>query len=155
MVRSKTAPSLLLASVVAVNSVEPLAELFSDLDAAIDSRADDHEQKEKDPGFGGFHRIEYELYAQGSTKEAEPFADKLMTDVKDLQGRITGLTVEPKVMAGGISQAMISTVLGLIIAIPILFINSVLAARSRILVQILDEQSAGMLAARLEQQHVR
>ena len=82
-----------------------------------------------------------------------------------LLGTVTGMIItfqviteigagDPKVMAGGISQAMISTVLGLLIAIPILFINSVLAARSRILVQILDEQSAGMLAARLEQQHV-
>ena len=83
-----------------------------------------------------------------------------------LLGTVTGMIItfqviteigagDPKVMAGGISQAMISTVLGLLIAIPILFINSVLAARSRILVQILDEQSAGMLAARLEQQHAR
>ena len=83
-----------------------------------------------------------------------------------LLGTVTGMIItfqviteigagDPKVMAGGISQAMISTVLGLIIAIPILFINSVLAARSRVLVQILDEQSAGMLAARLEQQHAR
>jgi biopolymer transport protein ExbB len=83
-----------------------------------------------------------------------------------LLGTVTGMIVtfqviteigagDPKVMAGGISQAMISTVLGLIIAIPILFINSVLAARSRVLVQILDEQSAGLLAARLEQQHGR
>jgi biopolymer transport protein ExbB len=81
-----------------------------------------------------------------------------------LLGTVTGMIItfqviteigagDPKVMAGGISQAMISTVLGLIIAIPILFINSVLAARSRVLVQILDEQSAGLLAARLEQQH--
>ncbi|HZR37612.1 MAG TPA: DUF3450 family protein [Nevskia sp.] len=81
-----------------------------------------------------------------------------------LLGTVTGMIItfqviteigagDPKVMAGGISQAMISTVLGLIIAIPILFINSVLAARSRVLVQILDEQSAGMLAAKLEQQH--
>jgi biopolymer transport protein ExbB len=83
-----------------------------------------------------------------------------------LLGTVTGMIItfqviteigagDPKVMAGGISQAMISTVLGLLIAIPILFINSVLAARSRILVQILDEQSAGMLAAQLERQHVR
>ena len=82
-------------------SVEPLAELFSDLDGSIDSRADDHEKKEQDPGFTGFHRIEYELFAQGSTKDAEAFADKLITDVKDLQGRIASLSVEPKVMVGG------------------------------------------------------
>jgi biopolymer transport protein ExbB len=83
-----------------------------------------------------------------------------------LLGTVTGMIItfqviteigagDPKVMAGGISQAMVSTVLGLLIAIPILFINSVLAARSRVLVQILDEQSAGMLAQRLEQQHGR
>jgi biopolymer transport protein ExbB len=57
---------------------------------------------------------------------------------------------DPKVMAGGISQAMIATVLGLGIAIPLLFINTLLMSRSRALVQILDEQSAGMLAQRLE-----
>lgn len=57
---------------------------------------------------------------------------------------------DPKVMAGGISQAMIATVLGLGIAIPLLFVNTLLSSRSRALVQILDEQSAGMLAQRLE-----
>lgn len=78
-----------------------------------------------------------------------------------LVGTVTGMIVtfqvitevgagDPKVMAGGISQAMVSTVLGLLIAIPILFINSVLQARSRVLVQILDEQSAGLLARTLE-----
>jgi iron uptake system component EfeO len=81
--------------------IEPLAELFSDLDAAIDSRADDHEQKEKDPAFTGFHRLEYLLFAQNSTADAGPAADKLVADVKDLQGRIASLSVEPKVMVGG------------------------------------------------------
>lgn len=57
---------------------------------------------------------------------------------------------DPKVMAGGISQAMIATVLGLGVAIPLLFVNTLLMSRSRALVQILDEQSAGMLAQRLE-----
>lgn len=57
---------------------------------------------------------------------------------------------DPKLMAGGISQAMIATVLGLMIAIPLLFVNSFLVARSRTLTQILDEQAAGLLAQRLE-----
>lgn len=57
---------------------------------------------------------------------------------------------DPKVMAGGISKAMVATVLGLGIAIPLLFINTLLMSRSRAMVQILDEQSAGMLAQRLE-----
>ncbi len=45
-------------------AVEPIAELFSDLDASIDSRADDHEKREQDPGFTGFHRIEYGLFRE-------------------------------------------------------------------------------------------
>ncbi len=59
---------------------------------------------------------------------------------------------DPKLMAAGISVAMISTVLGLGIAIPLLFINAWLSSRSRAIVQILDEQSAGLLAERLEAQ---
>ena len=57
---------------------------------------------------------------------------------------------DPKVMAGGISQAMIATVLGLGIAIPLLFVNSILTTRSRALVNILEEQAAGLLARQLE-----
>jgi biopolymer transport protein ExbB len=53
---------------------------------------------------------------------------------------------DPKLMAHGIGQAMIATVLGLGIAIPLLFINSGLSALSRSVTQILDEQSHSMLA---------
>src|SRR5690606_23342656 len=55
---------------------------------------------------------------------------------------------DPKLMAQGIGQAMIATVLGLGIAIPLLFINSGLAAMSRSITQILDEQSPSLLADR-------
>jgi len=57
---------------------------------------------------------------------------------------------DPKLMAAGISQAMIATVLGLGIAVPLLFANAALKARSRAIIQILDEQSTGLLAERLE-----
>jgi biopolymer transport protein ExbB len=59
---------------------------------------------------------------------------------------------DPKLMAKGIGQAMIATVLGLGIAVPLLFVNAALRARSRAIVQILDEQSTGLLAERLEKQ---
>jgi biopolymer transport protein ExbB len=59
---------------------------------------------------------------------------------------------DPKLMAAGIGQAMIATVLGLGIAVPLLFINAALQSRSRQIVQILDEQSTGLLAERLEAQ---
>ncbi|HJR71153.1 MAG TPA: MotA/TolQ/ExbB proton channel family protein [Gammaproteobacteria bacterium] len=56
-------------------------------------------------------------------------------------------TSDPKLMAQGIGQAMIATVLGLGIAIPLLFINAGLAVLSRSVTQILDEQSQALLAA--------
>jgi biopolymer transport protein ExbB len=59
-------------------------------------------------------------------------------------------TSDPRLMAQGIGQAMIATVAGLGIAIPLLFINAALAAMSRSVTQILDEQSQAMLA-----QHAR
>jgi biopolymer transport protein ExbB len=59
---------------------------------------------------------------------------------------------DPRLMATGIGQAMIATVLGLGIAIPLLFANALLNSLSRGIVQILDEQSAGMLAESIEKQ---
>jgi biopolymer transport protein ExbB len=57
---------------------------------------------------------------------------------------------DPKLMANGISQAMIATLLGLGIAVPLLFANAWLQSISKSIVQILDEQSTGLLAERLE-----
>ena len=55
-------------------------------------------------------------------------------------------TSDPRLMADGIGKAMIATVLGLGIAIPLLFINAGLASLSRTVTQILDEQSQALLA---------
>ena len=55
-------------------------------------------------------------------------------------------TSDPKLMANGISQALMTTVLGLVVAVPILFSHSVLVARGKRLVQILQEKSLGALA---------
>jgi biopolymer transport protein ExbB len=59
---------------------------------------------------------------------------------------------DPKLMATGIGQAMIATVLGLGIAIPLLFANAVLNSLSKSVSQILDEQAVGMLAESIEKQ---
>lgn len=87
-------------------AIEPVAELFSDLDVAIDSRADDYEHAEADPGFPGFHRIEYGLWAQNSTKDLAPIADKLMADVNELNKRIAELTFPPDKVVGGAAALM-------------------------------------------------
>lgn len=57
---------------------------------------------------------------------------------------------DPKLMASGISQALVTTVLGLLVAIPLLLSHNLLVSFSKILLQILDEQSAGILAKERE-----
>jgi len=57
---------------------------------------------------------------------------------------------DPKLMATGIGQAMIATVLGLGIAIPLLFANALLNTLSKSVSQVLDEQAVGMLAESIE-----
>jgi len=59
---------------------------------------------------------------------------------------------DPKLMATGIGQAMIATVLGLGIAIPLLFANALLTSISKGVAQTLDEQAVGMLAESIEKQ---
>jgi iron uptake system component EfeO len=86
--------------------IEPVAELFSDLDKAIDSRADDYEGKEQDSGFSGYHRIEYGLFAKHSTDSLAPIAAKLMADVTELQTRVKGLVFPPEKVVGGAAQLM-------------------------------------------------
>lgn len=91
---------------VSYETIEPIAELFSDLDASIDSRADDYEKAEADPAFPGFHRIEYGLWEKNSTDGLGPVADKLLADVKELDGRIASLTFPPEKVVGGAAVLM-------------------------------------------------
>ena len=86
--------------------VEPVAELFSDMDAAIDSRADDHEKREEDPGFGGFHRIEHALWVTKDTRSVEKYADELQANVEELHKRLTDLTFPPEKVVGGAAALM-------------------------------------------------
>ncbi|MFA3778597.1 iron uptake system protein EfeO [Yersinia sp. 1652 StPb PI] len=81
--------------------IEPIAELFSDLDGSIDAREDDFEQKAADPKFTGFHRLEKILFGDNTTKGADKFADQLYKDTLELQQRITGLTFAPNKVVGG------------------------------------------------------
>ena len=80
-----------------------------------------------------------------------------------LLGTVTGMiatfqaitnfgTGDPKLMASGISQALITTVLGLVAAIPLLLAHNGVASQSKRLIQLLDEQSAGLMAQRLEKE---
>lgn len=59
-------------------------------------------------------------------------------------------TGDPKLMSGGISQALVTTELGLAVAIPIMLIHSAISSKSNRLVQILDEESSALVAQNAE-----
>ena len=79
-----------------------------------------------------------------------------------LLGTVTGMIItfqaitlfgtgDPKLMAGGISQALVTTVCGLVVAIPTVLLHTIVSGRSKRLVQVLEEQAAGLVARRAEQ----
>lgn len=110
----------------------------------------------------------FELLLDEAVTKEVPVLEKGLSMIKllagvapllGLLGTVTGMiatfqsislfgTGDPKLMASGISQALVTTMLGLMVAIPLLFLHSLVAARSRTLVQILDEQSAGLISKR-------
>ena len=59
-------------------------------------------------------------------------------------------TGDPKTMAGGISTALMTTVLGLCVAIPMTLLHSIVATRSRSVIHVLEEQTAGLIADHAE-----
>ena len=95
------AKSLFAATRYHYERIEPIAELFNELDPAIDAREDDFKQGPKDPAFTGFHRIEYALWVENSTAGVNEIADKLLADVKTLQQEIDLLSFPPNKVVGG------------------------------------------------------
>ncbi len=59
-------------------------------------------------------------------------------------------TGDPKTMAGGISQALVTTVLGLVVAIPTTLLHAIVNQRARSVIHVLEEQSAGLIAEHAE-----
>jgi len=59
-------------------------------------------------------------------------------------------STDPKLMAGGISQALVTTVLGLVVTVPLLFSHSFVSSRVRMLVVLLSQQSLGIIAQAME-----
>ena len=77
--------------------IEPVAESFGNLDPAIDARAGDVPDAE----WTGFHPIERQLWAKGTTDGTGALARKLVTDVTDLERRVETVELEPAQVANG------------------------------------------------------
>ena len=85
----------------------------------------------------------------------------VLSPLLGLLGTVTGMiltfqaitlfgTGDPKLMAGGISQALMTTVMGLCCAIPLLLCHTLIVARAKRLTQILEEQTTGLLARKMQ-----
>ncbi|MEN3538943.1 iron uptake system protein EfeO [Microbispora sp. ZYX-F-249] len=78
--------------------IEPVAEVFGDLDPAIDARENDVADGEE---WTGFHRLEKDLWVKKDVKGDGPIADKLMTDVTTIVEKSAALELSPVQLANG------------------------------------------------------
>jgi iron uptake system component EfeO len=79
--------------------IEPVAEIFGDLDPRIDGREEVTEEGMK---FGGFHRIEKDLWAaKPDISKDGPIADQLLTDVKEIVQKANAEKLSPLQLANG------------------------------------------------------
>lgn len=110
-------------------------------------------------------KLEEAIIRESSALERFHWAIKVVAGVAPLLGllgTVTGMietfqaltlfgTGEPKQMAGGISEALITTMLGLVVAIPLVLMHAWLSSISRRLLDVLSERSAGLIALRVEE----
>ena len=81
--------------------VEPIAELFADLDPKIDAREDDYQAGVDDPGFTGYHKLEQLLFTVGTTDGTAELTAGLRANVAELRTRLETLVIDPRVMTQG------------------------------------------------------
>ncbi|WP_295476774.1 iron uptake system protein EfeO [uncultured Pseudomonas sp.] len=92
----------------AYQRIAPAAQRLAELDNAINARADYFEKREQDPGFGGFHRIEYALFKQASVQGLAPVADKLAADVTRLKQELLAQSIAPDQLTGIVVRNLLS-----------------------------------------------
>jgi iron uptake system component EfeO len=90
----------------AYKRIEPMAELFADLDARLNVRAEYLEKREADPAFTGFHRIEYALFDRQDTQGLALVTVPLLADIQALKERLRALSVPPERLAGSAGKLL-------------------------------------------------
>ncbi|WP_433438506.1 iron uptake system protein EfeO [Nonomuraea sp. CA-141351] len=83
--------------------IEPVAEIFGDLDPAIDAREADLAQGEE---WTGFHRIEKDLWIKKDISKDGPIADKLIADVKTIVDKSNAAELTPLNLANGAKELL-------------------------------------------------
>ncbi|WP_371778281.1 iron uptake system protein EfeO [Streptosporangium subroseum] len=83
--------------------IEPVAEIFGDLDPAIDAREADLEEGQE---WTGYHKIEKDLWIEKDVSKDGPIADKLMTDVKTIVDKSNTAELSPVQLANGAKELL-------------------------------------------------
>lgn len=110
-------------------------------------------------------KLDEAIMRESSNLERLLWAVKVVSIVAPLMGllgTVTGMiqtfqaitlfgTGDPKMMASGISEALVTTMLGLFVAIPLVLLHALVSNTSQGVVQILEEQATGLIARRAEQ----
>jgi iron uptake system component EfeO len=90
------AQALYVPARAAYQRLAPAAQRLAELDNTISARADYFEKREQDPGFTGFHRIEYALFQQRTLDGLMPVAQRLIADVTTLKQQLLAQSLPPE-----------------------------------------------------------
>ena len=90
------AQALYLPAREAYQRLAPAAQRLAEQDNAINARADYFENREQDPAFSGFHRLEYGLFEQHTLGDLTPIAQRLLADVTTLKQQLLAQSLPPE-----------------------------------------------------------
>lgn len=90
------AQALYVPARAAYQRLAPAAQRLAELDNRINARADYFEKREADPGFVGFHRLEYALFQQRKLDGLAPVAQQLLSDVSELKQQLLAQSLPPE-----------------------------------------------------------
>lgn len=90
----------------AYQRLAPAAQRLAELDNSINARADYFEKREQDPGFIGFHRIEYGLYEQRSTQGLTPIAQQLQANSVLLKQQLLAQSLPPEQLVSIVARTL-------------------------------------------------
>ena len=90
----------------AYQRLAPAAQRLAELDNTINARADYFEKREQDPGFIGFHRLEYGLFDQRSTQGLTVFAQQLQANAVLLKQQLLAQSLPPEQLISTVARTL-------------------------------------------------
>ncbi|VAV90589.1 MotA/TolQ/ExbB proton channel family protein, partial [hydrothermal vent metagenome] len=131
----------------------PLGRIMSAYEAAKDRDLETIELKLDDAIIKETGKLEFGLSLIKVLAAVSPLMGLLGTVIGMIQ-TFQAITLfgagDPQLMADGISFALVTTVLGLLSAIPLLLLHSFCTSAARSVQQVLEEQASGMIAGNAE-----